>query len=63
MLIFDTVQIFDLKGRLFLNFGRSGQEEGQFWLPSGIHIDEKDRIYVSDAYNSRVQVFQFLGGE
>jgi DNA-binding beta-propeller fold protein YncE len=59
--LFDRVQIFDAEGNFLLAFGDSGRNVGAFWLPAGIFI-ENDSIYVADAYNRRVQVFQFLGG-
>lgn len=59
--LFDRVQIFDARGRFLLAFGRQGGRAGEFWLPSGLFI-ARDRIYVADSYNRRVQVFQFLGG-
>lgn len=58
---FNMVQIFDSEGRYLLSFGAQGGKVGSFWLPSGIFI-AKDRIYVADSYNRRIQVFQFLGG-
>ncbi|MBZ5606349.1 MAG: 6-bladed beta-propeller, partial [Acidobacteriia bacterium] len=32
---------------------------GQFQLPSGISIDDRNIIYVADSYNRRVQVFRY----
>jgi len=62
--LFDNIQVFDAEGRLLMSFGKPGQELGEFWLPSGIFIDRHNRIYVSDSYNKRVQIFQYLkGGE
>jgi hypothetical protein len=37
-----------------------GTGPGTFWMPAGIHIDGKDRIFVVDQLNHRVQVFQYL---
>jgi hypothetical protein len=54
------VQIFDTKGRLLLVFGRKGTGNGDFYVPATIFIDEKDRIFVSDSYNGRLQIFQYL---
>ena len=59
--IFDTVQIFDRNGEFLLNFGSSGTRDGMFWLPTGIYVDDNYRIYVSDSYNKRLQVFEYLG--
>ena len=58
--LFDAVQIFDQSGQLLLNFGERGTGPGQFWLPSGLTIDDRDFIYVADSYNKRVQVFRLL---
>ena len=59
--LFNRVQIFDETGALLLAFGGDGAAPGEFWLPTGLYI-AKDRIYVADSYNQRVQIFQFLGG-
>lgn len=53
------MQIFDRSGHLLLFFGEEGTGPGQFWLPSGIHIDRSDRIWICDSYNARVQVFDY----
>ncbi|MFI5395951.1 MAG: 6-bladed beta-propeller [Candidatus Binatia bacterium] len=60
--LFDAVQIFDYRGRFLLGFGKQGRDAGEFWLPNGLATD-RDRIYVADAYNQRVQVFRFIGAE
>ena len=59
----DTVKLFGKDGSLLLFFGRQGTDLGQFWLPSGIFIDDMDEIYVADTYNGRVQVFKYLKGK
>jgi sugar lactone lactonase YvrE len=56
----DVVQIFDADGRLLLVIGRSGGAPGEFSLPSAVHIDASNRIFVADALNGRVQVFQYV---
>ena len=55
------MQIFDAQSRLLLDWGQSGSEPGEFWLPNGIVISPKDEIYVADSYNRRVQVFRYTG--
>ncbi|MDH5750543.1 MAG: 6-bladed beta-propeller [Rhodospirillales bacterium] len=60
--IFDKVQIFDVKGRFLLAFGERGHKAGEFWLPTGIFVI-KDKIFVADSYNERVQVFEFVGAK
>lgn len=64
---FENVQVFDVEtrskpvaARLLLAFGQGGDGRGEFSLPSGITIDEQDRIWIADSYNRRVQVFQYL---
>ena len=57
----DVVKIFSRDGALLLFFGSQGRAYGEFWLPSGIFIDNNDYIYVADTYNGRVQVFKYLG--
>ncbi len=59
--LFDNFQIFDPAGRFLLNVGSSGAGPGEFWLPAGIAINQKNQIFVADSYNRRVQVFQYVG--
>lgn len=58
--LFHTFQIFDDQGHFLLSVGARGGEPGEFWLPTGIFID-RESIYVADSYNSRVQIFRYLG--
>ncbi len=55
----DVVQIFDARGTYLLGFGESGAGNGQLWLPSGLTI-WRDRIYVADSANQRVQEFEYV---
>jgi hypothetical protein len=55
--------VFDPDGRLLLDVGRPGSEPGEFWLPNGIAIGRDNRIFVADAYNSRIQVLKYVGRE
>ena len=41
--------------------GKQGPEPGQFDGPMYLAIDKSDRIYVGDAFNQRVQVFDNEG--
>lgn len=59
--LFHGLQIFDATGRLLLPVGERGRERGEFWLPTGIFIDE-DMIYIADSYNQRIQVLRYIGG-
>lgn len=44
-------------GEPISSFGQKGSRPGDFDLPHGIAIDARDRIYVADRSNQRVQVF------
>jgi DNA-binding beta-propeller fold protein YncE len=45
---------------LLLYVGSGGTEPGEFVLPAGLSVDDRDRIYVADQGNARVQVFEYL---
>ena len=60
--LFHAFQIFDATGRLLLPVGERGHERGEFWLPTGIFIDDDDTIYIADSYNQRIQVLRYTGG-
>ena len=45
-----------------MGFGGVGKGSGRFYLPSGVWIDSRDRVFIADTFNGRVAVFQFLGG-
>lgn len=57
---FENMQIFEPSGQLLLFVGEEGSGPGQFSLPSGVYVDKKDRIWVCDTYNRRIQVFDYL---
>jgi ABC-type multidrug transport system ATPase subunit len=52
----DRVQKFDKDGNFLLQFGGFGTGPGEFQRPSGIAWRE-NKVYVVDAFNSRIQVF------
>jgi len=56
--VFHKIQIFDDQGRYLLDIGQQGRRAGEFWLPAGVFV-YKNRIYVADSYNRRVQVFDY----
>src|SRR5208282_6396994 len=55
--LWGMVQAFDRQGRLLYYFGQRGTGLGQFQLPTGLEIDNHDRIYVVDSFNHRIEVF------
>lgn len=44
----------------WISFGKEGKAEGDFYYPTDVQIT-KDAIWVADAYNNRVQVFDKQG--
>lgn len=59
---YDHLLIFNPEGKLLLAIGGSGQQPGEFLQPTGVWVDHNDRLFVSDMLNSRVSIFQYLGG-
>ena len=51
--------IYDLNGELILSFGNFGKFYGEFNSPQDIIFDGK-KIFVSDAYNYRIQIFELI---
>jgi len=58
----DTLIVYDREGRLLMSLGGSDGEAGRFYLPSGVWVDSRNRVFVADMFNGRIAVFQFLGG-
>jgi peptidylglycine monooxygenase len=56
------VHVFSADGRHLRSWGEPGREAGQFRVPHGIAIDARNRVYVPDRENDRVQVFDSDGG-
>ncbi len=56
---------FSADGKFVFDWGRKGDQLGEFNLPHGIAVDAQGRVYVADRSNARVQVFEaggkFLG--
>jgi DNA-binding beta-propeller fold protein YncE len=53
----DRIQKFDAQGQFVMQWGSHGRRPGEFIQPRGLAIDEQDRIWVADACNHRIQVF------
>ena len=51
----------DKHGKYLASWGTKGSGPGQFNLPHGIDTDRNRRVYVADAHNGRVQVFDENG--
>ena len=59
----DYLLVYNRRGEFLLPIGGVGSGVGNFHLPAGVWVDARDRVFVADMLNSRVAVFQFLGGE
>jgi sugar lactone lactonase YvrE len=53
--------VFDLNGKLLLEIGKPGINDGEFSAPNGITADDEGNIYVVDTGNQRVQIFDQKG--
>lgn len=51
----------DPQGNFVKAWGEEGTGPGQFGLPHSIGVDSRDRIYVSDRANNRIQIFDVDG--
>ncbi len=56
----DFVQVYGRDGLLY-SFGQLGDKPGEFRGPSGLSLGPSHCLYIVDANNKRVQVFQFQG--
>lgn len=52
----ESIKIYRLDGEMRFSAGASGSAEGQLDSPKGIHLG-KDKIYVADTGNRRIQIF------
>jgi DNA-binding beta-propeller fold protein YncE len=59
----DYLLIYNQLGEFLMAIGGNGEAPGNFHLPAGVWTDSRNRIFVADTLNSRVSVFQFLGGD
>lgn len=58
---YDRIQKFDPEGNYLFEWGGHGSEPGQFLRPQGLEIDSNDHLWVADASNHRIQVFDATG--
>ena len=55
------VHRFSPTGKLELSWGNSGTGEGEFSLLHNLDVDSKDRVYICDRENDRIQIFDYDG--
>lgn len=59
----DRIQKFSAAGEYLSQWGSHGIEPGQFARPQSLAIDEHDHVWIADACNHRIQVFDASGKE
>ena len=60
---YDRIQKFDPEGEFVYQWGEHGEAPGQFQRPQGLVMDEHDHLWVADASNNRIQVFDVSGDQ
>jgi hypothetical protein len=60
---YDRIQKFTPDRKFLLSWGEHGRELGQFLRPQKIVIDQNDLVWVTDACNHRIQVFDARGSQ
>jgi len=56
------VHKFSSDGTLLFSWGEPGRDPGQFRLPHCVRVDGRDRVWVADRENNRLQIFDAQGG-
>ena len=54
------VLLLGYDGRHLIEIGERGSNDGQFYSPQGIVLDDDRKLYVSDTGNHRIQVFEIF---
>lgn len=57
----ELVEVFDSNGKLLRKWGGFGRGPGTFFGLDGIALDDRQRVYVVDYYNKRVEIFENSG--
>jgi DNA-binding beta-propeller fold protein YncE len=52
---------FSRDGKYLLQWGKRGSGPGEFMLPHNVVVDAKDRVYVTDRDNQRIEIFDAAG--
>ncbi|MDA7951317.1 MAG: hypothetical protein MPJ24_07490 [Pirellulaceae bacterium] len=57
------LQKFSSEGEPLFSWGQVGEKEGEFRRPQSLALDKNDHLWVVDACNHRIQVFDATGSE
>jgi DNA-binding beta-propeller fold protein YncE len=60
---YDRIQKFSRDRQFLFQWGSHGSESGQFLRPQGLAISRQDQLWVADACNHRIQLFDATGNE
>ncbi len=60
---YDRIQKFSPERKFLMEWGGHGQEPGHFMRPQSLALDQQDRLFVADACNHRIQIFDATGDE
>jgi DNA-binding beta-propeller fold protein YncE len=52
-----VIHVYSTKGDFLFNFGKRGDEDGNFNFPTNVAVDSIGKVYVVDTQNFRVQIF------
>ena len=58
---FDRIHKYSPDGEFIKQWGGNGSQPGQFLRPQNIAIDQENRLWVADACNHRIQIFDLEG--
>ncbi|MCA9268372.1 MAG: hypothetical protein KDA41_07865 [Planctomycetales bacterium] len=58
---FDRIQKFSPTGKFLFQWGGHSQQPGEFMRPNSLAVDSADHLWVADACNHRIQVFDATG--
>jgi tripartite motif-containing protein 71 len=57
----NRVIVFNRRGKIKFSFGKEGTGPGEFKHPLGIDISDQEDVFIADAGNHRIQVFDLEG--
>ncbi|MDE1873440.1 MAG: SBBP repeat-containing protein, partial [Thaumarchaeota archaeon] len=57
----DRIVKFDPSGNYLMQFGISGNDDGQFMDPRGVAVDKSGNLYVADTTNNRIEKLDSSG--
>ncbi|MCP5501528.1 MAG: NHL repeat-containing protein [Leptospiraceae bacterium] len=57
----DKIYVFNTKGYFKTRFGKKGTGKGEFIGPAGIAVSSREKIYIADSGNNRIQKYDLDG--